>query len=161
MATKQNAGKELLASPGILKAKELFPGRASLAVELTGPKELFPRKQSTGSHRRSAAFDAADGTGDLFAHRLNGSSKPRALSDRSNGGSARNHFEVEDDNDALEGFNIRGTASQNSGGFLIRGGAKSSTPQSAAKELFPKKAQGNDRKELFGSKPNGRSTLRA
>jgi len=164
LSSRANAGKELLAPPGATKTKELFPGRISPAIEENSDKELFPRKPSTGNHRRSAAFDAADGSGDLFAHRLTGSSpgsKPRSLADRVTGGAVSDRARGGGDDSDVKGFNIRGSARQVDVGFTIRGGAGSTAPEQRSKELFPNKTGGNNGKELFGSKANGRSVLRA
>lgn len=164
LSSRSNAGKELLAPPAITKIKELFPGRLSPAVDATSAKELFPRKQSTGNHRRSAAFDAADVTGDLFAHRLvntSSTSRSRGLADRISSRPGRNGVEAMEDDEIVEGFNIRGTAGQGTAGFSIRGGAGPVSVDPRTKELFPSKVTGgNTGKELFGAKTNRRDGLR-
>lgn len=105
--------------------------KASLRAQKPQAKELFPHK---ATHRRSDAFDAADETADLFANRM---SVP--FTD----GSSDSKF----GNRMNSGFSIRGSASrqQSSGGFSIKGAAKSDTP----KELFPSRSRGNLGKELI------------
>lgn len=159
-SSRTNAGKELLPLSGTSKSRDLFAHRLPSATDENNAKELFPRKASTGGHRRSAALD---GGGDLFAHRLNASSsalKSRSLMDRVIGGPSAFKSQPED-NDTTVGFNIRGTSKEDGPGFSIRGTAPSSGNGSGAKELFSQKKDGNSGKELFGSKSSGRSSLRA
>lgn len=105
-------------------------------------KELFPHK---ATHRRSDAFDAADETADLFAHRM-----PVPFMDGANDIPPRKR--------GGGGFTIRGAATQqSSGGFSIRGAAKGNT----TKELFPSRYTGsNAGKELFSGKLEGRGNRR-
>ena len=166
----ENGGKELFPikskqSNGI--GKDLFSNKI-LASELK--KELFPQKTNIISHRRSDAFDAADETADLFAHRM---SVPFADEDkrsavkslasritapaestygRLKGSDSEPRMEIVDRDDDI-GLNIRG-ASQDQG-FSIRGSAAGTI-----KELFPGKGTGNTGKELFAERLEGRGSRR-
>ena len=108
-------------------------------------KELFPEKLGSPSrHRRSDAFDAADGKADLFSNRITiagqgGLSRPLAS-------------RVTSRNPTMNGsssFSIRGAAKPSQAqSFVIKGAAKGSV-----KELFPEalNGTGNVGKELFSS----------
>jgi hypothetical protein len=115
------------------------------------PKELFPQKANI-NHRRSAAFDAADETADLFANRMavpfmDGSGDSRA------GGSLASRI-TKDIN--APGFTIRGSAKSQSvpvQNFSIKGAAR-------VKELFPATLGDNTGKELFSERLEGRGRRR-
>lgn len=115
-------------------------------------KELFPDKvESPSRHRRSDAFDAANGGGDLFSDRITsatgGVSKPLAS-------------RVTSRNPTMNGassFSIRGAAKPSQAqSFSIKGAASGN-----AKELFPDTMDrgGNAGKELFG-REDGRNRKR-
>lgn len=106
-------------------------------------KELFPDKVGSPSrHRRSDAFDAADGTADLFSSRITIASESgvsRPLASR-----------VTSRNPTMNGassFSIRGAARPSQAqSFSIKGAANGDS-----KELFPEilNGGGNAGKELF------------
>ncbi|PQE30649.1 nucleotide-binding alpha-beta plait protein [Rutstroemia sp. NJR-2017a WRK4] len=136
--------------------------------EESATKELFPHKMGT-SHRGSKAFDAADETADLFAHKmhvplLDGSSdvRPQSLASRITGNSLASRMTSGSESPKSQGFNIRGTAKTAPApavqGFSIKGMASDSP---AVKELFPSRvAGGNAGKELFAGRLEGRGGRR-
>ena len=164
----QNSGKELFPSkPAIGTAlsqnatQEHVPNKLQ-AAKLK--KELFPGKSHPVHHRRSDAFDAADATADLFAHRL-GFTKQLTAGETAQE-SSYGRLRVEPATDAAtdteladDGLNIRG-ASQKDTGFTIRGTAADGTRIGVIKELFPDKAGSNSGKELFAEKLQGRGGRR-
>jgi Nuclear cap-binding protein subunit 3 len=186
----RDSSQDLRAKNG---AKELFPaklnGSNSDAGSSTSKKELFPGKlKGTSLHRRSAAFDAADETADLFAGRMtvpfvdgSGDDRPRShsLADRI----SRNPLVPQTRNRPLEDRISLPTAAVStstiiddddeafsvSSGFSIRGVASkakglnqgfSIRGAASAKELFPEKFGGGNTKELFPEKLDGRGGRR-
>ncbi|KAI9771852.1 MAG: hypothetical protein M1840_001622 [Geoglossum simile] len=169
-------------------AKELFPAKVNGNSISATKKELFPAKlKGTSLHRRSAAFDAADETADLFAGRMtvpfvdgSGDDKPRSsLADRI----SRNPHIPPTRNRPLEDRISLPTAAvststimdDNDGeysvgsGFNIRGVASKAQGSNqgfsirgaaSAKELFPEKFGGGNTKELFPEKLDGRGGRR-
>ena len=151
------------------RSKELFPSRdsgigQSEDTPMNEGRELFPQKASTSLHRRSAAFDAADETADLFAGRMavpftdgmtERSRKPKKLIDRVGRLSESDQIPHSIENDEIGEFNIRGAAKQQTQGFSIRGAAASQS-KITAKELFPDRFDSNSGKELFSGKLQGR-----
>jgi hypothetical protein len=126
-------------------------------------KELFPQKMS---HRRSAAFDAADETADLFANKMpvpffdgsgDSAAEDRPLESRITSNRLEDRISTTRA-DPSEGFSIRGAAQQNKAqGFAIKGTASARS----AKELFPDRlGAGNAGKELFSERLEGRSGRR-
>jgi hypothetical protein len=118
------------------------------------PKELFPQKANI-NHRRSAAFDAADETADLFANRMavpfmDGSGDSRV------GSSLASRITSNNADTKSSSFTIRGAAKsqlvpvQN---FSIKGAAR-------VKELFPATLGDNTGKELFSERLEGRGRRR-
>ncbi|WEW58753.1 hypothetical protein PRK78_004221 [Emydomyces testavorans] len=168
-----NAGKELFASTNVSSdessgRRELFPNKTAASYL---KKELFPHKTAISNHRRSDAFDAADETADLFAKRI---SIPLVDGANDSGletsnGAARSNSNVElfpgattprqsrgmkirgtsDD----PGLSIRGSAANLNNGISIKGTA-------SIRELFPSKYTGNEGKELFSDKLEGRGGKR-
>ncbi|KAH0538780.1 hypothetical protein FGG08_004668 [Glutinoglossum americanum] len=177
-------------------AKELFPANSNgnhidTGHSNTTKKELFPAKlkATTSLHRRSAAFDAADETADLFAGRMTvpfldgaGDDRPRnrKLADRISrnplappargrrleerislpAGIATTSAIVSDEEEDSVSINS---------GFSIRGAAAKTNQQgfsirgaASAKELFPEKFGGGNgsTKELFPEKLDGRGGRR-
>ncbi|KMU86474.1 hypothetical protein CIHG_04263 [Coccidioides immitis H538.4] len=132
--TRLNAGKELFGSANA--SSDENSGRRELFPNKTAAsylkKELFPNKTSISNHRRSDAFDAADETADLFAKR-------RGLRIRG----------TSDD----PGFSIRGSAASLNNTISIKGTA-------SVRELFPSRYTGNEGKELFSDKLDGRGGKR-
>ena len=135
--------------------KDLFRNRAR-AAEVK--KELFPQKVGSSKHSRSNAFDAADETADLFAHRLSvpfvdGSNSCKSPDNRLRTGSQPQIA----GGDVDKGLNIRGASREQNQGFLIRGGATVNA-SGTNQELFPSKA--NKGKELFAEKVEGKGGRR-
>ncbi|KAL1956866.1 hypothetical protein VTO42DRAFT_6714 [Malbranchea cinnamomea] len=163
MYARKNAGKELF--PDTTSGdegpsrRELFPNKtASTYLK----KELFPNKTSTSNHRRSDAFDAADETADLFARRISVPFANGAADTTGRPGKNKNNgVELFPEHTDSNGLSIRGTAAGNQG-ISIRGASKGITIKSAAsvRELFPGKFTGNEGKELFSDKLQGRSGRR-
>ena len=171
--------------PSDNNGKELFPSKSSGANNLENrgkdlfsnkllaeglKKELFPQKAKNAHHRRSDAFDAADETADMFANGLpiplkeNSHPSPslvdritsRSMTDGRLGLSKRSpssSIRISKD----PGVNILGASAQHDMGFSIRGGASAA---GTIKELFPGKALGNEGKELFAEKLQGRGGRR-
>ena len=168
-----NNGKELFPSkslgPNHLRTggNDLFSNKL-LAVGLK--KELFPQKAKNANHRRSDAFDAGDETADLFANGLSvplaesSHSSPslaerisgRSIMDRSRKVSNRGSNPNTNISKDL-GVNILRASDRQDMGFSIRGGASAA---GTIKELFPGKALGNEGKELFAEKLQGRGGRR-
>ncbi|KAI9776918.1 MAG: hypothetical protein M1839_009160 [Geoglossum umbratile] len=173
--------------------KELFPDKLNGNNSDTGGGtkiELFPaRLKGASLHRRSAAFDAADETADLFAGRMTvpfvdgaGDDRPRShsLADRI----SRNALAPPARNRRLEdrisfpaaAISTSAIADDDdnetsmSSGFNIRGAAAkvqglnqgfSIRGAASAKELFPEKFGGSGKtKELFPEKLDGRGGRR-
>ncbi|KMU78168.1 hypothetical protein CISG_07007 [Coccidioides immitis RMSCC 3703] len=169
--TRLNAGKELFGSANASSdensgRRELFPNKTAASYL---KKELFPNKTSISNHRRSDAFDAADETADLFAKRI---SIPLVDGAHDNGREADNRSK---DNSNVElfpggvpqtgrGLRIRGTSDDP--GFSIRGSAASLNNTisikgtASVRELFPSRYTGNEGKELFSDKLDGRGGKR-
>ncbi|EFW15262.1 hypothetical protein D8B26_008166 [Coccidioides posadasii str. Silveira] len=169
--TRLNAGKELFGSANASSdensgRRELFPNKTAASYL---KKELFPNKTSISNHRRSDAFDAADETADLFAKRI---SIPLVDGAHDNGREADNRIK---DNSTVElfpegvpqtgrGLRIRGTSDDP--GFSIRGSAASLNNTisikgtASVRELFPSRYTGNEGKELFSDKLDGRGGKR-
>ncbi|KAK2747504.1 hypothetical protein FQN57_001996 [Myotisia sp. PD_48] len=159
---RRNTGRELFSSGANSSdehsnRRELFPNK-SAATYLK--KELFQTKSSSNanaSHRRSDAFDAADETMELFAKRMSVPFVDGADS------SANPSVELfPESTKATDGFNIRGS-SVASQGISIRGGASNGLSIKGAasvRELFPSKYSGNQGKELFSDKLEGRGGSR-
>ena len=159
--------------PSENEGKELFPSKSEKQKNVE--KDLFPLKSNTVVHRRSDAFDAADETADLFAHKMavpwvDGAREGRSLADRISvpaskfGRLKESDPEPEiaafsDEEDA--GVSIRG-ASRVDQGLSIRGGANVTKDATAGriKELFPNKTSGNAGKELFAERLQGRGGRR-
>lgn len=140
--------------------KELFPhkatraeGRALFSNQVSATrlkKELFPNRNVSGSHRRTDAFDAADETADLFAHKLavpfmDGALGEDDIADSSNKKRPKRPMTSTKAQARTSdlGLSIRGTSTA---GFSIKGGA--------SQDLFPSKI--NAGKELFAEKLVGR-----
>jgi hypothetical protein len=122
----------------------------------SAPRELFPQKLGP-NHRRTAAFDAADETADLFANKLevyDGSSEGRLSRDISSRiASPRLEDRISSTTNG-GGLVIKGTARPDLiNGISIKGGA-------SVKELFPELSGGNSGKELFSDKLQGRGAQR-
>jgi hypothetical protein len=124
--------------------------------EANTEKELFPQK-ATSNHRRSAAFDAADDTADLF-NRMpvpfvdgNGDGGPRETSSLASRITSRRSG-----NDP-SGFSIRGAAKILPPSVLSIKGAAS---KPRVKELFPATLGDNAGKELFSERMEGRGGRR-
>ncbi|MCJ1352494.1 MAG: hypothetical protein MMC33_002478 [Icmadophila ericetorum] len=139
----KRAIKELF--PAKTAGKELFPGKTRPTLK----KELFPPKSGTTVHRRSDAFDAADGTEERFGNGLSptgplGKGRLNSIS-----------------SDIGVGFSIRGAAKQQDQGFSIRGMANTDGASDGfVKELFPNRVPANSGKELFAEKLQGRGGRR-
>ena len=142
---RDDRNQDRVASANRLKAKAL---KAQLKSS-ESTKELFPLKTI---HRRSAAFDAADETADLFAGKMavpftdgsndvNGSLASRITSRNTPGFSIRGSANARPD--VVQSFSIKGTAS----------GPK-------VKELFPTTLGDNSGKELFSDRLEGRGRRR-
>lgn len=122
-------------------------------------KELFPHKVNSSKHSRSDAFDAADETADLFAHRMSvpfttGPSARMSPINRLGPLGSASQVDGED-----FGLNIRGASREQNQGISIRGVAPVNAT-GTIKELFPGKAAGNAGKELFAEKVEGRGGRR-
>ncbi|KAI9806024.1 MAG: hypothetical protein M1833_004431 [Piccolia ochrophora] len=151
--------------------QELFPTKVTDGKDPGTPtttRELFPQK-TNAHHRRSAAFDAADETADLFAGRMavpftDGGAEQKRVS-----GSLADRLSRADAEDAggddeagpvayrrADGFSIRGAAQEQNRGFSIRGAGAGNAPGLLASELFPEKLGVNVGKELFVGKLQGR-----
>ena len=159
--TSANEGKELFPVPSGKSAefrshKKLFPSKTTAS----GPKkELFPNGSGVSIHRRSGAFDAADGTMDLPISGTAASfGDATVLASSSKLGKSRTptgpSVSASTNNDLI----IRGASQQPGTGFSIRGAANPSH-DGIVKELFPTKA-GNSGKELFAEKLQGRGGRR-
>lgn len=122
--------------------------------EAVATKELFPHKTGV-NHRRSDAFDAADETADLFAHKMSvpltdGSADAHSGRLTQTLGTTTRNLNNE------TGFSIRGAAkSQPAPSFSIKGAAGGQ-----AKELFPSHFGENSGKELFSERLEGRGRQR-
>lgn len=172
----ENRGKELFASSVDKNGRLLGQGThgSSSENEANAKKELFPLKANSVLHRRSDAFDAADETADLFATGMtvpftDGPRKPKGLADRisfskspsrSTRESALYSEREADLQNGSDSISIKGTALLDQG-MSIRGGAASNKPLvGKIKELFPSKVKGNEGKELFAEKLEGRGLRR-
>jgi hypothetical protein len=124
--------------------------------EANTKKELFPQK-ATSHHRRSAAFDAADDTADLF-NRM-----PVPFMDGSGDGGQRetsslaSRITSRSSGNAPSSFNIRGAAKDLPPSVLSIKGAAS---KPKVKELFPATLGDNAGKELFSERMEGRGGRR-
>lgn len=148
--------------------KELFPhkarrgeGRDLISNQLLATrlrKDLFPNKNVSASHRRTDAFDAADETADLFAHKLAVPFLDGAMGDEDiadshsvpdNKRSRRPMTSTKAQGHSSDvGLSIRGTSTM---GYSIKGGA---SHKGTVQDLFPSKM--NAGKELFAEKLVGR-----
>ncbi|KAI1916841.1 hypothetical protein LOZ61_000743 [Ophidiomyces ophidiicola] len=168
--SRLNAGKELFASANASSdessgRRELFPNKTASSYL---KKELFP-KSTMSNHRRSDAFDAADETADLFAkritvplvdgagdvdHEMNAEGQGRRGVELFPGhiSGPTKSFKIRGKSDN-PGFSIRGNADNLDNGISIRGAA-------SVRELFPSKYTGNEGKELFSDKLEGRGGRR-
>lgn len=167
--SRKNAGKELFdsANPSSDEGsarRELFPNKTAASYL---KKELFPNKSAISNHRRSDAFDAANETADLFAKRItiplvdgasdiatptgNGTKTVELFPELS--GQAKQGLKIRGLSDD-PGLSIRGSAAANqNNGISIKGAA-------SVRELFPSKYTGNEGKELFSDKIQGRGGRR-
>ena len=146
--------------------KELFPHKANKGHDLVSNqmlatklrRELFPKKNISGSHRRTDAFDAADETADLFAHKLAVPFLDGAMGEGDTANSQSVHDKKRSQRPMTStksqthssdvGLSIRGTSTM---GYSIKGGA---SHQGTVQDLFPSKI--NAGKELFAEKLAGR-----
>ena len=148
--------------------KELFPhktrkgeGRDPVSNQMLATRlrrELFPNKNISASHRRTDAFDAADETADLFAHKLAVPFLDGEMGDKNmspshsvpdNKRSKRPMASAKAQGHTSDvGLNIRGASVM---GYSIKGGA---SHKGTVQDLFPSKM--NAGKELFAEKLMGR-----
>lgn len=161
--------------------KELFPNKSSAPEESPSSKELFPNKSvaaslkealfpaktSSAHHRRSDAFDAVDGTADLFATGMVFSERKTtvrntATAEKSSFGRLRSSDPEPQydphDNPEDAGMNIRGASKHQDTGVSIRGAAQKS-PVGTVRGLFPSKAS-NSGRELFAEQLHSRTSRR-
>ncbi|OJD11957.1 hypothetical protein AJ78_07376 [Emergomyces pasteurianus Ep9510] len=152
-----SGANEYAASDDSSERRELFPNKTTSSYL---KKELFPKKTVASNHRRSDAFDAADETADLFSKHM-----PVPLMDGASSGEpsrkSAGHVELFPDKTDNNGISIRGAASEKQG-ISIRGASQGISIKGAAsvRELFPSKYSGNEGKELFSDKLQGRGGRR-
>ncbi|RDL40380.1 Uncharacterized protein BP5553_00359 [Venustampulla echinocandica] len=124
--------------------------------ETVTTKELFPHKTGV-NHRRSDAFDAADETADLFAHKMAVPFTDGGADDRSGRTLTQTLATSNRKLNNETGFSIRGAAkAQPAPSFSIKGAASGGQ----AKELFPAHFGENSGKELFSERLEGRGRRR-